>query len=253
MEGTMRQQFVKTENYRAFVSAVKAVEQRGAAEAGMMLVYGEPGLGKTHTIEHWAAETGALFIRANKGWTPRYALAELATELRVDNRGMSQQLFARVLEPIARNQIPIIIDEAEFTLANRAAALETIRDISDRAENTVILVGMQEIQSDIKKYGQISSRIARVVRFVPATPDDVKGACKQLSEVDMTPELIAEIHRLSGGRMREVLNIIATIEQVAKVGNLPLVDLPHLEGIALIHDWQSLAPTGVTAKKRRAA
>ena len=32
-EEDMRKMFVKTENYRKFVSAVKAVEQRGAAEA----------------------------------------------------------------------------------------------------------------------------------------------------------------------------------------------------------------------------
>ena len=44
----MRKMFVKTENYRKFVSAVKAVEQRGAAEAGMMLVYGVPGLSLIH-------------------------------------------------------------------------------------------------------------------------------------------------------------------------------------------------------------
>ena len=68
----MRKMFVKTENYRKFVSAVKAVEQRGAAEAGMMLVYGVPGLGKSHIVSSWAAETGAIFLRANKDWTPRY-------------------------------------------------------------------------------------------------------------------------------------------------------------------------------------
>ena len=120
----MRKMFVKTENYRKFVSAVKAVEQRGAAEAGMMLVYGVPGLGKSHIVSSWAAETGAIFLRANKDWTPRYALSELAAALEIDGRGNSQKLFARLLKPIAANQWPIVIDEAEFTLANQAASVE---------------------------------------------------------------------------------------------------------------------------------
>lgn len=57
------------------------------------------------------------------------------------------------MKPIAANPWPIIIDEAEFTLANQAASLEKIRDISNRAENTVILIGMRNIRNDIKRYG----------------------------------------------------------------------------------------------------
>lgn len=241
----MRKMFVKTENYRNFSAAVKAVEQRGAAEAGMMLVYGVPGLGKSHIVSSWAAENGAIFLRANKDWTPRYALSELAAALEIDGRGNSQALFARLLKPIAANQLPIIIDEAEFTLANKAAALEKIRDISDRAENTVILIGMGNIQSSIKDYGQISSRIARVVEFKPSTLEDIQAACKQLAEVEMSPELMAEIHRLSGGKMREVLNMIAVVERVAQTNRITKVGIDELAGIPLAHDWQNKAPVTV--------
>lgn len=249
----MREQFVKTNNYRAFVSAIKAVETRGAAEAGMMLVHGLPGLGKSHVVNRWAVDNDALFLRANVDWTPKYALVELAKALRLDSRGTAQQLFTRLLEPITTAQIPIIIDEAEFTLTNRAAALEKIRDISDRAEVTVVLIGMDNIQKTIGNYKQISSRIARVVEFAPVTLDDVQAACAQLCEVDMTPELVSEVHRLSAGRMREVLNIIATIESIAKGNELAAVDVTHLEGIALTHDWQARTPRGVRSGKRRAA
>ena len=251
----MRKMFVKTENYRKFVSAVKAVEQRGAAEAGMMLVYGVPGLGKSHIVSSWAAETGAIFLRANKDWTPRYALSELAAALEIDGRGNSQKLFARLLKPTAANQWPIVIDEAEFTLANQAASLEKIRDISDRAENTVILIGMGNIQNDIKRYGQISSRIARVVEFLPATLEDVQSACKQLAEVEMSPELMAEIHRLSRGCMREVLNMVPVVERVAKTNRLACVGVDDLAGIPLSHDWQNRTPVTVrqSGGKRKVA
>ena len=245
----MRKCFVKTENYRNFSTAIKAVEQRGAKEAGLVLVHGAPGYGKTHTVFNWAAEVGAIFLRANVDWTPKYALVELAKELKVDTRGTAQMLFARLLEPIARAQLPIVIDEAEFTLNNKAAALEKIRDISDRAEVTVVLIGMEKIEQNIASYKQISSRIARVVEFAPATLEDVRVACAGLSEVEMTPDLIAEVHRLSGGRMREVLNIIATIEQVAATNGMKRIDIADLEGIVLSHDWQNRTPRGGRTKK----
>ena len=66
----MKRGFVKTENYARFRAAVLATEQRGAAEAGMMLVHGQPGYGKSNTVYNWAVESGAVFLRANQGWTP---------------------------------------------------------------------------------------------------------------------------------------------------------------------------------------
>ena len=73
----MKKAFVKTENYARFAAGVKAVEQRGAAEAGMMLVHGQPGYGKSHIVYRWAEEAGAVYLRANVDWTPKYFLVEL--------------------------------------------------------------------------------------------------------------------------------------------------------------------------------
>ena len=114
---------------------------------------------------------------------------------------------------------------------------------------TVVLIGMEKIEQNIASYKQISSRIARVIEFKPATLEDVRVACTGLSEVEMAPDLIAEVHRLSAGRMREVLNIIATIEQVAATNGMKSIGISHLEGIALSHDWQNRIPRGVRAKK----
>jgi DNA transposition AAA+ family ATPase len=243
----MRKQFVKTENYSRFTTGIAAVEQRGAAEAGMMLVHGAPGLGKSHIVGHWATEAGAVFLRANVDWTPKYFLVELAKVLKVDASGTAQQLFTRLLERVVEAQLPIVIDEAEFTLHNRAVALEKIRDLSDRAEVTVVLIGMDRIQQQISKYKQIHGRIAQVVEFKPATLADVAHACEQLAEVRMAPALMAEVHRISGGRMREALNVIAAIERIAKLNGLEAVDVPDLEGAPLAFDWQSRTPKTVRA------
>jgi hypothetical protein len=46
----VRKLFVRTSNYERFSAGVAAVENRGAAEAGMMLVFGQPGYGKSEEI-----------------------------------------------------------------------------------------------------------------------------------------------------------------------------------------------------------
>ena len=119
----MKKAFVKTENYARFAAGVKAVEQRGAAEAGMMLVHGQPGYGKSHIVYRWAEEAGAVYLRANVDWTPKYFLVELCKALNIDGRGTAQALFARCLRVLVERQCPIIIDEAEFTLSSNAAMM----------------------------------------------------------------------------------------------------------------------------------
>lgn len=87
------------------------------------------------------------------------------------------------------------------------------------------------------------------MEFTPCTAADVALACKQLCEYELTPALSAEVLRLSAGRMREVLNILAGIERLAKDNGLQgALDVAHFEGVALAHDWQSR-----TAKKVRKA
>lgn len=245
----MKKAFVKTENYARFVAGVRAVEQRGAAEAGMMLVHGQPGYGKSHIVSRWAEDAEAIFLRANVDWTPKYFLTELCRALNIDFRGTAQKLFDRALRVLVNRQCPLIVDEAEFTLRDNAAVLEKIRDFSDRAEVTVVLIGMEQIQRNISRFKQLSSRIAQVVEFTASTAADVTLACKQLCEYELTPALTGEVLRLSAGRMREVLNILAGIERLARDNGLqgPL-DVTHFEGVALAHDWQSR-----TAKKVRKA
>lgn len=245
----MKKAFVKTENYARFVAGVRAVEQRGAAEAGMMLVHGQPGFGKSHIVSRWAEDAEAIFLRANVDWTPKYFLTELCRALNIDFRGTAQKLFDRALRVLVNRQCPLIVDEAEFTLRDNAAVLEKIRDFSDRAEVTVVLIGMEQIQRNISRFKQLSSRIAQVVEFTASTAADVTLACKQLCEYELTPALTGEVLRLSAGRMREVLNILAGIERLARDNGLqgPL-DVTHFEGVALAHDWQSR-----TAKKVRKA
>lgn len=249
----MKKAFVKTENYARFAAGVKAVEQRGAAEAGMMLVHGQPGYGKSHIVYRWAEEAGAVYLRANVDWTPKYFLVELCKALNIDGRGTAQALFERCLRVLVERQCPIIIDEAEFTLSSNAAVLEKVRDFSDRAEVTVILIGMEQIQRSIARHKQISSRIAQVVEFGPCTGSDVALACTQLCDYQLSPGMTAEVLRLSGGRMREVLNILANIERIAATNGLAAsgadpLDVPQFAGVALTHDWQSRTAKTVKAR-----
>lgn len=238
----MKKQFVKTSNYELFRTGITAVENRGAAEASLMLVTAEAGFGKSTTVDNWAIQSGAAYVRAKEGYTPSWFKSELAENLKIDTRGRPKEVFARIAGYIGTNQIPIVLDEVEHCLDNNAAVLEAVRDLSDLTEVLVIMVGMDQVQAKIARHRQISSRIARVVEFQPATLADVEMTCKQLAEVEFTPDLIAEIYRVSGGRMRDIMNAIATVENTAKRNIASKISLQDMAGQSLNHDWQARRP-----------
>jgi len=239
----VKKELVKTSNYERFRTGITSVEQRGAAEASLMLVVGDPGFSKSIVVNKWAIESKAVYLRAKVGWTPSRFLTELAEELRLDTSGRMKEVFARVISAVGRQQVPIVIDEVQHTLANGARVLEAVRDISDLTETIVVLVaGEERVQAKIARYPQISSRIGKVVEFQAASMEDVERCCKDLADVTITRDLAEEIHRQSGGRMRDVINAIALVERAAKRSGANKVALADFAGKALVHDWQARRP-----------
>lgn len=234
----MKKAFVQNSNYVRFVEAVKAVEQRGAREASILLVTGPAGLGKSETVDRFAMDTNAIYLRAKETWTKRGLLTEMADCLKLSNSGRNQEVQARIIGHVAARQTPIVIDEAEFTVRTTASILECVRDISDLTEVLVVLVGMETIESRIARYPQISSRVAQVVHFAPLTEQDVLLTARQLAEVNIGTDVVSELHRQSEGRMRLVMNGIAAIERLAKTNGLNEVRADHIRDVPLCHDWQ---------------
>ncbi len=239
----MRHKFVQTENASLFREGIQILENRGAMEAGMMLVTGRPGDGKSSTVDNWASETGAIYLRAKEDWTPSYFMMDLCEALDVDPRGRAKDVFTRCVSKIAMNQTPLIIDEVEFTLRNNAAVLEHVRDISDLTEIIVVLIGMAQAGNKIARHMQIASRIGYVCAFQPAPVEDVATACRELAECEISPDLVKRIHKEADGRMRLVLNAIARIEQAAKALGVDKVTAADMEGADLCEDWQTRLPT----------
>lgn len=247
----MKKHYVKTGNFIKFRDGIQAVEERGAAEASMMLVFGNAGYGKSETLDHWATQNDAIYLRANVDWTPKYFLIELAKFLRIDTSGTAEQLFTRLMAKIAAEQMPIVIDEADHCLHNNAAVLEKVRDFADRTETLVILAGMEKIQGKIARHPQISSRIARAVEFSAATVEDTIKLCDELCEIAVHRELAAEINKQSAGRVREILNAIALVERTGLRAGKAEVTIADMAGQALTHDWQSRRQRVVAMKAGR--
>ncbi|MDR5655220.1 ATP-binding protein [Ruixingdingia sedimenti] len=219
----MRPNFVETSNVRAFLAALKRVNDRGAQEACMVVVDGKPGLGKTTALSRWVAQTGSVYLRAQKGWDYSWLIQDLLTELSVDPKGIrgKRERFARVLQELQdraeqavfQDQVfGLVIDECDL-VSNRAEIMEAIRGISDLHFLPTILVGMGSLRDNLRRFPQIESRAPNKVAFLPATLEDAQALIEGRCEVPVAPDLVNFVWRVSKGFNREILEAIAHIER----------------------------------------
>lgn len=231
----MRKQFVKTENDRRFRVALSLKQQRGASESAMLVVHGRAGDGKTRTLHNWASGCNAVMVTAHPGWTVRRMMVELADRLGIVTRGAWE---TAVEARIADEEVPLVVDEAGFALADNAACLERLRSLTDKSGTTLVMVVMERDMTRLRQFDQITSR-ATLCPFGASSLADVRAACEQLAEVDIPDDLAERIHRESGARMRLVIEAINVIERVTQSAGQTSASAVDLRGYALCEDFNS--------------
>lgn len=237
----MKKGFVQTENFKRLKEAEKLVARRGAREAGLVIVRGVYGIGKSELTERWAADSGYVFVRAKETWTKRALLDELADKMGLAKHGRNQEVQARIIGKMAVDMVPLIVDEADFLVRSTASLLEVLRDITDLTGTMCFLVGMEHFPLKVARYPHIASRVAKVVEFETLSAGDVRATVLAKAEVKIEDCLIDEIRNQAKGRMRLVLNAIANIEVWADANGWKTVKESDLRGRALCTEFDGKA------------
>jgi DNA transposition AAA+ family ATPase len=230
----MYPKFAQTSNVKRFLDGVGQLERRGAGEACWMLGRGEPGLGKTKTLQWWATQKNAVYLRAKTNWSPSWMLGDLVEEFGQQPERRFPDRFAQLMGLLSKSKRAIVIDEARNMLHDMRL-LETIRDLTDAVEPLFILGGEEFVAKRLEaRFPQISSRISSDVTFERATLPDVRACCDELSEVAIADDLVPRIHGESRGYYREIKNAIAAAEAVGKRRG-GKVKADDLKGVPLCH------------------
>ena len=248
----MKPTFAIVSNVERLMAGMAIVHQRGAMEAGMMLVTSEPGFGKTETLRWYVSQQPyAVYIRAKSGWTRHWFLNDLLAALGVSPARLTEDMFRQAKGALEARPYMLVVDEVEHALADHVV-MEAIRDLSDSTCIPVVLVGMDQVKDRIRsRYPQISSRIAVIVYFQPVSREDVvKAAATLLDGLRLEDDLVDEIHRQCEGRMRLVMNALGNCERLARQRKVAALALKDVEGQEIIHDWQSKRPRVVKLQRQ---
>jgi DNA transposition AAA+ family ATPase len=221
-----------------FDTALNALKKRGASEACIVVVDGEPGLGKTTSLSRFAAQHQAIYMRCKKEFRPGWFLNELLKLLRQDPPHSFEKKFELALRTLVQRQqsamladktFALIIDEADHISAN-GQIMETVRDLSDMLELPVILVGMGKLRNNLTRFPQVASRVSQYVKFEDATFQDVRLFFDEKCDVPVADDLVSFVHKVTDGKNREIIEAMAFIERFGKrqppsAGGLTLKDM----------------------------
>ncbi len=238
----MHTKFVETSNVKRFMAATAAIEQRAAREACIVLGQGNAGYGKSQTGQYWATQQDAVFIRLKANCTPKWFLDDLVIELGEQAPERScEKLFNQAVGFLVKDPKPIVVDEVENGLS-QIKVLETIRDIGDLVDVTVIFLGREYVWGRLKRYPQFATRVGARADFSAETREDVAKCVAELAEVEVAEEVVEKIYLQSEGHIREVIKAIKNVERIGMRAD-GKVTAEMTKGQPLTHEWQRAGST----------
>ena len=189
----------------------------------MGLVYGEPGLGKTQAIKWWAFKNDAILIRCNQMMSSKWLLREILDYMSEIKPYTVSDSFDEVIKNLILKPRVLIVDEVDYLTMEKVKSIEILRDIHDKTNIPVVLVGMTSANSRLKKFSHLYDRLSEIVKFEKFSKTDIKTIIKELSEIEMTDCAIKYIYS-NYNRFRQIVKVINKAETVAKANGLSSID-----------------------------
>lgn len=219
----MKKVFVKTNNVKQFITMMNNLQNRAEGVPGMGLVYGEPGLGKTQAIKWWAFKNDAILIRCNQMMSARWLLKEILDYMSEIKPYSISDSFDEVIRNLILTPRVLIVDEIDYLTMDKNKSIEILRDIHDKTNVPVVLVGMTNAHSRLKKFSHLYDRLSEIVKFERFSKADIKTIVKELSEIELTDCAIKYIYS-NLNRFRQIVKVINKVETIAKANGLSSID-----------------------------
>jgi DNA transposition AAA+ family ATPase len=196
------------------------------------IFYGKRGLGKSTALLSLKQEANAVYLYCLPTYTDRSFIEDIleACGLAPEKRNKTA-LLKQVIEYFADTKQPLLLDDCDNITSGSLP--EIARSIHDRAQNIVILAGMERFAHKLSRWPQLLDR-SHQLQFQPLNLQDIK-ALAELSPVTIESELIEKVYKASEGKARLAIRSIGYLNEFAN-----LWELDHIG----VSDWgnQSLLP-----------
>ncbi|MDV2997487.1 MAG: hypothetical protein N4J56_007192 [Chroococcidiopsis sp. SAG 2025] len=212
----MRYKIVTTKNIVSLSSGFQESQRREPGIPRMGLIYAPTGFGKTTAAAWLVNRENGIYVRAVSLWSPTTMLMAILAELSIAPPRFPAQMLQAIVAQMKLSQRPLFIDEADYLLHN-PRMIDAARDIHDRAELPVWLVGSQKLEKQIAQRKIVAGRISQWVKFSPCDLEDTQRLAKELCLVEVQVDLLERLHQAAKGSIRSIAVGLSRIEAFAKV------------------------------------
>lgn len=131
----------------------------------MGVLIGAPGTGKTTILKQFVAEhPGSIYIEAMPNMRTNDLLNTIARRAGISLKGNGCQRMEGLIDALAvRNDVAILVDEAEYLKKWDVDKFEYLRKIWDNTGTPIIMAGTPELETTIKK-GTGKDNLAQLYR-----------------------------------------------------------------------------------------
>lgn len=232
----MKRTFIRTKNVKRFVGLMDELQKLPPNIPKLALVFGEHGLGKTHSIIWWATRNDAIYVRANNEMTQNGLLKAIVEELGERAFFYMQENYNLILKHLKQNPQIIIVDEVDYLVGSKNV-IEILRDIQDNTGVPIILVGMGAMDKKIARFKHFEDRIYKKLKFEHFDENDIKEILESMTELNFTDDAITYLATRTN-QFRQLVKVVNKIEKVAETNQIKELDEQLLKGI--IYERQSI-------------
>lgn len=232
----MKNHYVKASNHQMFCNHYKAIEARGSRERCILLLTGVPGSGKTRLVDNFGSEHAAIYLEG----IPKMSLSFLRDHLCHETGVSAPRRFEEyklLLNFLQDQQMPLILDEAQHGLPNKAECIEYLRRLAELAGVPLILVCHESEAKGFGRHKHIADRVGSICTLQKATRDDVALYCRELCEVQLADEVIGAVQEQSRGLYRLLGDAVANLERIARKLGKTRLEAADVGKVALCEDF----------------
>ena len=225
----MKNVFVKTKNVKNFVALMDRLQKLPPNIPKLALVFGEHGLGKTHSILWWATRNDAIYVRANNEMTQGALLRAIVEELGERPYYLMQANYEIILRHLKEDPKIIIVDEVDYLVGPRNA-IEILRDIQDNTGTPIVLVGMGAVDKKIARFKHFEDRLYKKLKFEPFNQTDIAEILEKLTDLKFSEGAI-EYLATRTNQFRQLVKLLEKLEKLSNTNSIKELDEYTLKGL----------------------
>ena len=213
----MKQKFVFTKSVRRFYDGIAHVNHKHKGIERMLLVIGEPGLGKTEAALYYAAHNpDTVFIRTYELMSGPWLCQTILFELGQEPCYRSKKNIELIVEILRVKPRVIIFDEID-RFARKPEILETLRDLHDTAYCPMVFVGEEMADKKLIHNRRLYRRFVETIHFQKLDLDGVRDFLSEVSEIKYQEDAVQRIAANTKGKISDIMTAIVHAERVAGV------------------------------------